>query len=101
LLQNLKGGNLSFLINAEHPDLKRKWTDETHTYLYFSYVNSVSKPAISPWLIVAVASAFLIVSVLVFLVLKKKKPWGRKKTFNEDMNCQKHRLNEGNGYVRV
>jgi len=28
--------------------------------------------AISPWLIVAVASAFLIVSVLVFLVLKKK-----------------------------
>jgi len=74
LLQNLHGGNLSFLINGEHPGLKRKWTDETNTYLYFSYVNSVSKSAISPWLIVAVASVFLIVFVLVFLVLKKKKP---------------------------
>jgi len=78
LLQNLHGGNLSFLINRKQPVLKKKWMDEIHTYMYFSYVNSVSKPAISPWLIVAVASAFLIVPVLVFLVLKKKKPGGRK-----------------------
>ncbi len=74
LLQNLPSSNLSFLINDEQPVLKRKWTDEIHTYFYLSYVNSVSKPAISPWLIVAVASVFLIVPVLVFLVLKKKKP---------------------------
>ena len=73
LLQNLHGGNLSFLINGEHPGLKRKWTDEINTYLYFSYVNSVSQSAISPWLIAAVASTLLVVSVIVFLVLKKKK----------------------------
>jgi len=70
-LQDLHGGNLSFLINGEQPILKRNWTDKTHTYFYFSYVNSVSELAIIPWLIV-VASVFLIVSVIVFLVLKKK-----------------------------
>jgi len=73
LLQNIHGGNLSFLINGEEPSLKRKWTDEMNTYLYFSYVNSVSQSAISPWLIAAVASALLIVSAIVYLVLKKKK----------------------------
>jgi len=71
LLQNLKAGNLSFLINGEQPPLKRKWTNETHTYLYFSYANNVSKSWISPWLIAAVASASII-SALVFLFLKKK-----------------------------
>ena len=80
LLQNLKADNLSFLINGEQPPLKRKWTDETHTYLYFSYATNVSKSWGSPWLIVAVASA-LVVPVLVVLVLKKKS--GKEKTLME------------------
>jgi len=71
LLQNLHGGNLSFLVNGEQPVLRRKWTDETFTYLYFSDVNGVAKSAFSPWRVVAMASA-LIVFVLVFLFLKKK-----------------------------
>jgi len=71
LLQNLPGDNLSFLINGEQPAFKRKWTDETFTYLYFSDVNGVAKSTLSPWRIVAMTSA-LIVFVLVFLFLKKK-----------------------------
>jgi parallel beta-helix repeat protein len=71
LLQNLHGDNLSILINGEQPILKRKWTDEIFTYLYFSDVSSVSKSALSPWRIVAMASA-LIIFVLIFLFLKKK-----------------------------
>jgi len=71
LLQNLNGGNLSFLINGEQPAFKRKWADEKFTYLYFSDVNDVAKSAFSPWRVVAMASA-LIVFVLVFLFLKKK-----------------------------
>jgi parallel beta-helix repeat protein len=72
LLQNFPNGNLSFLINGEHPVMRRKWTNETRTFFYFSYVNRASESAISPWITVAPASAFLIEFVLVFLVLKKK-----------------------------
>jgi len=71
LLQNLHGGNLNFSVNGEQPVLRRKWTDEKFTYLYFSDVNDVAKSALGPWRIVAIASA-LIVFVLVFLFLKKK-----------------------------
>ena len=71
LLQNLHDGNLSFLINGEQPVMERKWTNETRTFFYFSYMNRVSESAISPWIPVALASA-LIEFVLVFLVLKKK-----------------------------
>ena len=72
LLQHLQGGNLTFLINGEQPLLKRKWADETRNYWYFSYVNNVPESAMSPWFFVAVASTLLIVSALVFVVLKKK-----------------------------
>jgi len=72
LLQNLHNDNLSFLINGEQPVMRRKWTNETRTYFYFSYMNRASESAISPWITVALASAFLIEFVLVFLVLKKK-----------------------------
>jgi len=71
LLQNLHGGNLSFLINGEQPVLKRRWADEIYTYLYFSDVNGVYKSAFSPWRIAAMASA-LIIFALVFFFLKKK-----------------------------
>jgi len=71
-LQGLDDGNLSLLINGEQPVLKRKLTVEMKTYFYFSYVNSVVESAISPWLMVLVASVFIIISMLVFLVLKKK-----------------------------
>jgi hypothetical protein len=71
LLQNLHDDNLSFLVNGEQPVLRRKWTDETFTYLYFSDVNGVAKSALSPWRIVAIAST-LIVFMLIFLFLKKK-----------------------------
>jgi len=70
LLQNLNGDSLSFSVNCEQPVLRRKWTDETFTYLYFSDVNSI-KSALSPWRIVAMSSA-LIIFALVFLFLKKK-----------------------------
>ena len=61
-LQQLPNGNLTFLINAEQPVLKRTWTDETNTYFYFSHVSSVYEPPIGPWLIViAVASISIIV----------------------------------------
>jgi len=73
-LQDLPGGNLSVLINEEQPVLTREWTDETHTYFYFSYVIRASEPAISPWLVVAVASALLFTLLIVFLVWRKRKP---------------------------
>ncbi len=81
LLQNLPSGNLSFLINGEQPILKREWTDETHTYSYFSYANSVSRPALNPWPIAAAASALLILSALVFWILRRKKPGKEKEPF--------------------
>jgi hypothetical protein len=72
LLQDLQSGNLTFLINWEQPVLQKKWTDGICTYWYFSYVNSVSEPAIIPWLIVASVTILLIASLLVLLVFKKK-----------------------------
>jgi len=73
-LQDLPGGNLSVLINEEQPVLIREWTDETHTYFYFSYVISLPESAIDPWLVVAVASALLFTLLIVFLVWRKRKP---------------------------
>lgn len=73
MLQDLYGGNLTVLINGEQPVLERKWTDEVYAYWYFSYANSVFEAAISPWLIVAVASVFLIAFVLVFWFLRRKR----------------------------
>jgi len=72
LLQNFPNGNLSFLINGEQPVTGRKWTNETRTFFYFSYMNRVFESAISLWITLALASGFLIEFVLVFLVLKKK-----------------------------
>jgi parallel beta-helix repeat protein len=65
-LQNLRGVDLSVRVNGEPPELKRTWMDETRTYFYFSYVNSVAEPAIVPWVVVVVASASLVVCLLVF-----------------------------------
>jgi len=72
LLQDLQSSNLTFLINEEQPFLHRKWTDETKTYLYFSYANTAFESAISPWLIVGVALIILTVSVVVFTVSQKR-----------------------------
>ena len=72
-LQDLYGGNLTFLINEEQPVLERKWMDEVYAYWYFSYVNSAFETVISPWLIVAVASVFLIASVCVSWFLRRKR----------------------------
>lgn len=57
---------------GKQPFLKRNWADEIHTYLYFSYVDSISEPVINPRLTVTIASIFLIVSLLVFACLKRK-----------------------------
>ncbi len=65
-LQDLGGADLSVLVNGEPPELSRTWTDETRTYFYFSYVNSVAEPAIVPWVVVVVASVSLVVCLLVF-----------------------------------
>jgi parallel beta-helix repeat protein len=72
LLQNFPNGNLSFLINGKQPVMRRKWTNETRTYFYFSYMNRASESAIGLWITLALTSAFLIEFVLIFLVLKKK-----------------------------
>jgi len=72
MLQNLYGGNLSFLINGEQPVLEREWMDEAYAYWYFSYANSAFETAIDPWLIVAVAAVFLIAFVLVFWFVRRK-----------------------------
>jgi parallel beta-helix repeat protein len=73
----LEGGNLSILINGEPPVLERKWTDGVYTYFYFSYVNGVSEPTIIPWLIAAaaVASVFLLVCLLVFWSLRRRRAY--------------------------
>ena len=72
LLQALHNGHLSFSINGEEPVLERKWTDEIHTYFYFSYMNSVSNSTIGPWLFAIVASAFLLEFAVVFLLLARR-----------------------------
>ena len=76
-LGDLDGGSLGVLVNGEQPVLERKWTDEMHTYFYFSYVNGVSEPTIIPWLIAAaaVASVFLLVCLLVFWSLRRRRAY--------------------------
>ncbi len=71
-LQGLHGGNLSFLINGEEPVLRRKWTNDTHTFFYFSYVNSVLESVISPWLVVGLVVIFVVGSLVAFWVLRRK-----------------------------
>jgi len=71
-LQDLGGGDLSFLINGEQLASKREWMDGVHAYFYFSYVNSVSQLPINPWTIIVGVSGFVIVLVSVLIVLKKK-----------------------------
>jgi len=73
LLQQLPNGNVTFLINAEPPVVKRTWTDKTNTHFYFSHTSGVYEPAIGPWLIVviAVASIALIAFGLFFRSQRK------------------------------
>jgi parallel beta-helix repeat protein len=72
LLQALHNGHLSFSINGEEPVLERTWTDETHTYFYFFYMNRVSNSTIGLWLFAIVASAFLLEFAAVFLLLARR-----------------------------
>jgi len=72
LIQALTHGNLTFSINGEQIAPQRKWADNTNTYWYFSYVNTVPESVINPWYVVAAVSFILVVIVLVFIVLKKK-----------------------------
>jgi len=73
LLLNMRSSNLIFLINQEQPVLKRKWIDETNTYWYFSYANSMSESVIDPWRIAVAALVILVVSASAFVVFRKKR----------------------------
>jgi len=74
IIQNMWQGNYSVLVDGEKPLYIRNWTDNTNTYMYFTYLHSEHEVIIVREFPVALILPLFVVITLCAAVLKKIKP---------------------------
>ena len=75
IIQNMWQGNYTVLVDGEKPLDVRNWTDNTNTYIYFTYLHSEHEVVITPEIPVAAILPLVAIITLCAVVLKKIKPY--------------------------
>ncbi|MBT0160859.1 hypothetical protein G4O51_12840 [Candidatus Bathyarchaeota archaeon A05DMB-2] len=78
LVQDLWQGNFTVLVDGTEPFIMNNWTDDTNTYIYFTYQHSTHEVIIIPEFSSSLILPILMIVTLLVLIVHKSK----RKAFN-------------------
>jgi hypothetical protein len=74
IIQDMWQDNYTVLVDGENPLDIRNWTDNTNTYIYFTYLHSEHEVVIIPEIPTALILPLFITITLYTIILRRKKP---------------------------